>query len=195
MSHPPASPGLGIEAQGENSERDTVFNLKNYEVQLDDQSLAKSSSQLFEREFVLFTSGFSRLGIAEHWFQFFHEIVDVLKFTVDRGKADEGNLIDGSEEIEHTFADVGRRDFTLEILIDIGFDPVHDFFDPGIADRALVAGFFQARTDFVPIKGDPAAILLDHFQRRFFNFFVRSETTSAVETFTTTADSIFLTHT
>src|ERR1700722_4904949 len=46
---------------------------------------------------------------AQHRFEFFDEVVDVFELAVDRREADESDLVDGAEAVEHLFADVAGR--------------------------------------------------------------------------------------
>ena len=59
--------------------------------------------------------------------------------------------------------------------------------DGFVADGPL-AGLFQAGRIFFTIEGNSRAVLLDDFQRRFFDFFIGGEAAIATEALATTAD-------
>src|SRR5262245_41878802 len=80
---------------------------------------------------------------AEHGFQLFHEVVDVLELAVHRGEPHERHLIDVAEHAEDPLADAPRRDLALEVLVDVGFDFADDPLDLLFADGALVTRLLE----------------------------------------------------
>ena len=58
----------------------------------------------------------------------FVERTDVFKLAVDRGEAHVGDFVDFAEFIHRVFADAGGGDFTLQRVLQLGFDIVHRFF-------------------------------------------------------------------
>ena len=116
----------------------------------------------------------------EHWLQLFDEVVHVFELAVDGGEADEGDLVDLPQRAEHLLADMPRLDFAVETFVDVGFGVADDGFDLVFANGPFVAGFFETDANFLAIEGDARAVLLNHLQRRFFNLFVRGETSAAL---------------
>src|SRR5262249_8750033 len=116
---------------------------------------------------------------AEHRFQFFDEVVDVLELAVHRSEPDERHLIDVAEHAEDPLADAPRRDFALEVLVDVGFDFADDSLDLLFTHRALVARLLEPRADLLAVEGHPRSVLLDDLQGRLFDLLVRRKPPAA----------------
>src|SRR4051812_39541296 len=106
------------------------------------------------------------LALREHRLHLVHEVADVLKLPVDRGKTDVGDLIELFQVLHRQFAEDRPRDFLAKVAgVNVGFDFADDRFDLLVADWAFVASLFEATAELGRVERLAGLVLLDDLER------------------------------
>src|SRR5215813_7998299 len=147
--------------------------------------------------YILIRRGDFRLASAlfaqsDQSFEFVHELGDVLKFQVDGGEADIGDLIKVFQAAHDHLADFRCRAFALRRSLHEGFDCIDYSFELGGRDGAFLAGAKQSRHDFVAVERFAPAIFLDDHVWDFVDPLVGGESPLAFQALAAAAYRIAL---
>src|SRR5579872_6396735 len=125
---------------------------------------------------------------AEDRLELVNEVVDVLELPIDRGKADECDLVDRAQAVEHLFTDVTRGDLAVEVLIDVRLDVANNGLNLTFAHGPLVARLFAAGTNLLAVERNPGSVFVDDLEGRLLDLFVGGEPALANQAFPAAAD-------
>ena len=120
--------------------------------------------------------------------QFIHEVSDVAKLAVHRGKANIGNLIKVLEFLHHQRADLLGGNLLLRPLLQRRLNAFRDDLKLGHWYGTLLARRDHSGKDLLPIESFTAAIFLDHHVRNFVDSLVTRKAPAAIQAFTPAAD-------
>ena len=129
-------------------------------------------------------------AIFEEVFQFGHEFLDVFEIHVDAGETDVGDFVELLEAMHDHFADFRGGQFPFGGFVDHAFDFIHDGFEFGSGNGALLASFQQPLQNFLALEAFAAAILLDHHVGNFVDALVSGEAAGAFQAFAAAADGV-----
>ena len=112
----------------------------------------------------------------------------ISKVTIDKSKADIGNLVNLFQCLHDGFANEGRFDLTFAQSPQVPFNTRRDGLDLFIGERSFSKAFSKPLVNFWLSKQFPAAIFFDDQERRFLVFFVSRETAPTFRALPTASD-------
>jgi len=117
-----------------------------------------------------------------------HELLDILKLSVDRGKADVGYWIEGVQLLHDALADFAGWDLTLELLREFSLQLIDELLKIVHADGTFLARLDKAGEELVSVKRFAAAVFFDDHERLLFDVLVRRESLAAAQTLSPSTD-------
>src|SRR3989304_5508428 len=114
--------------------------------------------------------------------QLIHKFVDALKLPVDRCEPHIRNLVKHLK-LTHDLPSYHRTgDLFLPALLGPFLNPRYDLFQHIHGYGPLLTGLFKTAEDLIPVKGFPAAILLNHNREHIFDMLIGGKPPPAPET-------------
>src|SRR3990172_3777105 len=114
--------------------------------------------------------------------QLIHKFVDALKLPVDRCEPHICNLVKHLK-LTHDLPPYHRTgDLFLSTLLGPFLNPRYDLFQHIHGYGPLLTGLFKTAEDLIPVKGFPAAILLNHNREHIFDMLIGGKPPPAPET-------------
>ena len=147
---------------------------------------------MFVQVHIMFTVECLLWCLVQNFFQFVHEGVYILEFTVDRGKAYIGYSVQVFEFVHDDFTDFGAWYFTIFFVEDFGFDLVQDLFNLLYGNRTFVAGTHDAVLDFGAVVLFAALVFFDNNKWNCLYFLVSGEPLAALVTLSSPSDGIIV---
>ena len=170
-----------------------IYKILNPNIEIRNNSQIQNSNIQKNFEFrasILLLFGFR--PVPKEVFQLIHELLNILKLPVDRGKTNIGHTVQMMELRHDLLSDLGTPHFPLSPLLEIELNPVDDLLNLINADRPLLTGFFQAIKNFETVEGLPPSILLDNEGKGILGSFTCGEPLLASQAFSPSADGILL---
>ena len=112
-----------------------------------------------------------------------HKGIDILELAVDRGEADIGNLVERLEPLHDHLADLARRAFALEPVLQLLLDLVGNVLEIAESDGALFARLEHTVDKLVLVERLAAAVALDNNERQALHNLIRCEPALAGKAF------------
>jgi len=90
--------------------------------------------------------------VSEEVLQLIHEVMDVLKPTINRSKAYVGHSVQPMELFHYFFTDLRTPNLSHALILKMEFDAVDDLFNDVETDRPFLARLLQAIKDLEAIE-------------------------------------------
>ena len=100
--------------------------------------------------------------VSEEVLQLIHEVMDVLKPTINRSKAYVGYSVQPMELFHYFFTNLRTPNLSLALILKMEFDTVDDLFNDVETDRPFLARLLQAIKDLEAIEWLSTPVFLDH---------------------------------
>ena len=108
-------------------------------------------------------------------FQLFHEGLEILEFSIDRGEAHVCHVVDLLELVHDEYADMLGGDLAVQRILKLSFDVGCNLFHLFRSDGAFIAGFHNAGEKLASVKHLSCVVFFDDDQRERFHDFIGRE--------------------
>jgi hypothetical protein len=123
-------------------------------------------------------------------FELGHERGDILELKINRSEAHVSDLIQRFKPPHYRFADIARRKFSFERILDVFFDLIGDVFELAGRDGSFFSSAEQSGHYLISVERFARTVLFHDHEWDLIDPFIRCEPPAAAKTFAPPPDRI-----